>query len=341
MKMIMKQHLKQKVQSIDPARFGRVAVLCGGNSAERDISLDSGKNILKALLAAGVDSFALDPRYGVSTLANKTFDRAFIALHGRGGEDGSIQGVLELMGIPYTGSGVLASALAMNKLMAKQVWDAQGIATSPYRVPSQDADWKEVMSYFDGPAMVKPAHEGSSFGMSRVTNHTELASAYKEASLYDALVFVEKWIAGSEYTVAILDNTPLPVIGVKPQGKYYDYYAKYVADDNQFLLPCGLSEALESAVKDQALKAYHALGCRGWGRVDIILDSAGQPWVLEINSVPGMNQESLMPMAAEAAGLNYQNLVLSILSSTLHESETGYQESTMLKTSLKMVSQAV
>ncbi len=313
----MEQYSKKSDDSFDPQSFGRVMVLAGGSSAERDISLDSGRNVLGALKDAGIDCFMVDPRDSLSPLITEQYDRAFIALHGRGGEDGSIQGTLELLGKPYTGSGILASALAMNKLKAKQVWDSVEVSSAPYKLLSEATDWKAVMSWFNGPAMVKPAHEGSSIGMCRVTTAEQLATAYKEAADYDSLVFAEKWIPGSEYTVAILDGVALPVVGVKPGREYYDYQAKYIEDDNQFLLPCGLPEEAEQKVKDQALKAFHALDCEGWGRVDIILDDSGQPWVLEVNSAPGMNRESLTPMAAEAAGLNYQHLVVEILKTTL------------------------
>ncbi|OZG70798.1 D-alanine--D-alanine ligase [Hahella sp. CCB-MM4] len=313
----MEQYSSKPDEAFDHQSFGRVMVLSGGSSAERDISLDSGRNVLGALKDAGIDCFMVDPRESLSPLITEQYDRAFIALHGRGGEDGSIQGTLELLGKPYTGSGILASALAMNKLKAKQVWDSVNVASAPYQLLSKETDWAAVMSWFGGPAMVKPAHEGSSIGMCRVTTAEQLEAAYREAAEYDSLVFAEKWIPGSEYTVAILDGNALPVVGVKPGREYYDYQAKYLEDDNQFLLPCGLSDALEQTVKNLALKAFDALDCRGWGRVDIILDDAGQPWVLEVNSAPGMNRESLTPMAAEAAGLNYQNLVVEILKTTL------------------------
>ncbi|WP_020410107.1 D-alanine--D-alanine ligase [Hahella ganghwensis] len=316
----MEQYLKHQNESFQAKQLGRVMVLAGGTSAEREISLDSGRNVLGALRDAGVDSFMVDPKDGLMPLLTETYDRVFIAMHGRGGEDGSIQGTLDLLGKPYTGSGVLASALAMNKLKAKQVWESAGVATAPYVQLSENTDWEGVVAHMQGPVMVKPAHEGSSIGMCRVSTAEELAAAYRTAAKYDNLILAEKWIPGSEFTVAILGREALPVVGVKPGRDYYDYHAKYVADDNQFLLPCGLSEAQELAVMEQALRAFQALDCDGWGRVDLIVDEAGTAWLLEVNSAPGMNRESLTPMAAEAAGFNYQNLVLAILRTTLAKS---------------------
>jgi len=238
-------------------------------------------------------------------------------LHGRGGEDGAIQGALELINKPYTGSGVLASALAMDKLRTKQLWETRNIATPPYAILDKDTDWDAEMARFDGPVIVKPAHEGSSIGMRKVANGKELKEAYYEASRFDSLVFAEKWVTGAEFTISILEEVALPVIGVQTHREFYDYDAKYIANDTRYMLPCGLDTAKEEVYQNLSVKAYQALGCEGWGRVDLMQDDDGQPWLLEVNTVPGMTDHSLVPMAAKAAGLSFQDLVVAILMTTL------------------------
>ncbi len=311
------EQIRLQVSNIDVSLFGRVAVLFGGASAERDVSLKSGQAVLDALLAAGVDAFALDPQHGLTDVVGTLFDRAFIVLHGRGGEDGCIQGALELMDKPYTGSGVLASALAMDKLRTKQLWETLGIATPPYVILDKDTDWDAEMARFACPAMVKPAHEGSSIGMRKVTSGAELKDAYFEAARFDTLVFAEKWITGAEYTTSILEESALPIIGLQTHRDFYDYDAKYIVDDTRYMLPSGLDEEKETAYQELSVRAYQALGCKGWGRVDLMQDAAGQPWLLEVNTVPGMTDHSLVPMAAKAAGFSFQDLVVAILATTL------------------------
>ncbi|WP_020409312.1 D-alanine--D-alanine ligase [Hahella ganghwensis] len=317
------EQLKQRVDSLDVNAFGRVAVLFGGASAEREVSLKSGKAVLEGLLAAGVQAFALDPVNGISSVVEAEFDRAFIVLHGRGGEDGTMQGVLELMGKPYTGSGVLASALAMDKLRTKQIWESMGLATPVYCVLQESTDWEAAIRDLNGCAMVKPAHEGSSIGMRKVSSAQELRDAYQEAAKYDSLVFAETWITGAEYTVSILEQSALPVIGLQTHHDFYDYDAKYIANDTRYLLPCGLPEATEAAFKKLSEEAYRAVSCEGWGRVDLMVDADGKPWLLEVNTVPGMTDHSLVPMAARQAGFSFQEMVVAILSTTLDKRAGG------------------
>ncbi len=315
------EQLKQRVDTLDVTEFGRVAVLFGGDSAERDVSLKSGKAVLDALIAAGVDAFALDPKDGLASVVTAEFDRAFIVLHGRGGEDGTMQGVMELLGKPYTGSGVMASALAMDKLRTKQIWESMGLSTPVYRVLDENTDWDAAIRDLNGCAMVKPAHEGSSIGMRKVLSAQELRDAYLEAAKYDSLVFAETWITGAEYTVSILEQSALPVIGLQTHREFYDYDAKYIANDTRYLLPSGLPDATEAAFKELSEKAYLALDCEGWGRVDLMVDAHGQPWLLEVNTVPGMTDHSLVPMAAKQAGFSFQELVVAILSTTLNTAQ--------------------
>lgn len=302
---------------MDVRRFGRVAVLFGGTSAERQISLISGKAVLDALQAAGVDAVAFDPaERPVAELA--AFDRAFIVLHGRGGEDGTMQGLLELLKIPYTGSGVLASALGMDKERTKQVWIASGLPTPKYRRLHVDTDFAKVVADLGLPLMIKPSHEGSSIGMCKVMKAEELPQGYASAAAYDSEVIAETWIGGGhEYTVVILGDRALPVIRMKTDRDFYDFEAKYQAHDTQYLCPCGLSPEKEKQLQALALEAFTAVGATGWGRIDAMLDEAGNFWLLEINTVPGMTDHSLVPMAAKAAGLSFTDLVLAILAQTL------------------------
>lgn len=304
--------------TMDMRKFGKVAVLLGGTAAERQISLISGKAVLEALQAAGVDAHAFDPaERPVTELA--TFDRAFIVLHGRGGEDGTMQGLLEWMKIPYTGSGVLASALGMDKARTKQVWIGCGLPTPKYARLSAGMDFAAVVADLGLPLMIKPAHEGSSIGMCKVEKAEELPAGYANAAAYDSEVIAERWITGSEYTVSILGDRALPVIRMKTDRNFYDFEAKYQAHDTQYLIPCGLTPEKEQELQDLALRAFAAVGASGWGRIDAMMDGEGRFWLLEVNTVPGMTDHSLVPMAAQAAGLSFRDLVLAILAQTLGE----------------------
>ena len=297
--------------------FGKVAVLFGGRSAEREVSLNSGSRVLAALRRQGVDAHAFDPaERQLDDLAG--FARAFIALHGRYGEDGTIQGALELMGIPYTGSGVMASALGMDKWRTKLLWQAAGLPVPPYLMLDDATDLAAVEAVLGLPLFVKPACEGSSIGITKVKRPGELAAARAEAARHDSLVIAERAILGGEYTVAILGNQALPIIKIEPSNEFYDYEAKYLRDDTAYRCPCGLTETRESELRQQALDAFRVLGGRGWGRVDFLLDRAataggGAAYFLEVNTSPGMTDHSLVPMAARAAGMSYDDLVVRIL----------------------------
>ena len=292
--------------------FGKVAVLLGGTSAEREVSLMSGGGVLAALQARGVDAQAFDP--AERTFGElSAFDRVFVALHGRGGEDGTIQGVLELMGVPYTGSGVMASALGMDKWRTKLLWRAAGLPIPEFVLLGEDSDFAAVERELGLPLFVKPACEGSSIGVVKVRAPGELAAAYREAAKYDRLVLAEKAVLGGEYTCAIVGDTALPVVKIEPATEFYDYEAKYLRDDTAYRCPCGLSAEQEAAIQAQALQAFRVLGGRGWGRVDFLMDEAGNPYFLEANTSPGMTDHSLVPMAARVAGLDYEALVLQVL----------------------------
>lgn len=302
--------------AVDVKAFGKVAVLFGGKSAERPVSLVSGKAVLDALLQAGVAAEAFDPaERPVAELA--AYDRAFIVLHGRGGEDGAMQGLLEWLGLPYTGSGVMASALGMDKSRTKQLWQGSGLPTPAYRQLEAGMDFDAVVAELGLPLMVKPVREGSSIGMRKVEQPHELPEAYVFAATYDRDVIAESWVTGSEYTCSILGDRALPVIRMKTDRNFYDYEAKYQSNDTQYLIPCGLSATQESELQALALKAFSAVGAKGWGRVDAMMDEQGRFWLLEVNTVPGMTDHSLVPMAAKAVGLDFQALVLAILSQTL------------------------
>jgi len=304
--------------SVAPQAFGRVAVLFGGRSAEREVSLRSGQAVLEALQSAGVDAFGIDVGEDLLVrLGSERIDRAFIVLHGRGGEDGSMQGLLECAGIPYTGSGVLASALAMDKLRTKQIWQSLGLPTPHHAVLASEADCHAAAQALGFPLIVKPAHEGSSIGMAKVGDVEGLVAAWKAASIYDSQVLVEQWIQGPEFTVALLRGQVLPPIGLGTSHSFYDYEAKYLASDTQYRIPCGLDAAREQELKSLCARACEALGVQGWGRVDVMQDAAGLFWLLEVNTVPGMTDHSLVPMAARAAGLDFQQLVLAILADSL------------------------
>ena len=307
--------------------FGRVAVLMGGWSAERAISLESGNAVCAALKRKGVDAQAIDlDRAVFKRLKEGGFDRVFIALHGRGGEDGVIQGALEAMGIPYTGSGVLGSALAMDKYRTKLIWMSLGVPTPPFMGLVADFDADRVVQTLGLPFMIKPAQEGSSLGASKVTAAEQLRSAWQTAFRYDSSILAERWITGKEYTVALLEDEPLPLIQLKTPREFYDYEAKYIDGRTQYLCPCGLPESRERELQVLALQGFRALGAHGWGRVDMLVDEEGQPWLIEVNTVPGMTSHSLVPMAAKAAGIGFDDLVLRILKTSLSTVTSGAQE---------------
>ncbi len=292
--------------------FGKVAVLFGGTSAEREVSLNSGARVLAALQGQGIDAHAFDPA-SEALDALKGYDRAFIALHGRHGEDGTIQGALEVMHIPYTGSGVLASALAMDKFRTKLMWQAVGLPIPEYALLYGDSDFAEVEEELGLPLFVKPAREGSSIGVTKVKARGDLAAAYAEAARHDPLVIAEKGVMGGEYTVGILGDLALPVIKIEPATDWYDYEAKYLRDDTRYLCPSGLPAAQEERIRREALEAFRILGGRGWGRVDFLMDEEGKHYFLEVNTAPGMTDHSLVPMAARVAGMDYPTLVRRVL----------------------------
>ena len=294
-------------------KIGRIAVLFGGNSAERQISLQSGAAAIEALQSLGVDVVSIDTQENaVAQLQQQELSGAFIALHGVGGEDGKIQGLLEFLNIPYTGSGVLASSLCMDKLRTKQLWSGVNLPSAQYLALEKSTDWVQALAYLGGEAMVKPAHEGSSIGMSRVNTPQALKKAYEEAAQYDTSVLAEQFIVGAEYTVAILNGEALPPIRLQPNSDFYDFNAKYLADDTQYLCPCGLVQAKEEELKQLAKAAFKAVGAEGWGRVDIMANAAGEFYLLEVNTVPGLTGHSLVPMAAQAAGIDFETLILRI-----------------------------
>ena len=306
-------------------KFGKVAVLMGGHSAEREVSLMSGGGVLKALRSRGVDAHAFDPALrDLSELKTEGIERCFIALHGRFGEDGTVQGALELLGIPYTGSGVMASAISIDKVMTKRVWLAEGLPTPKYQLLRRGVSTREqVLKVPDDlglPVIVKPAREGSSIGVAKVQGYSEMAAAVEAASLLDADVLCEQFIAGDEVTCPVMGSgdsaRALPVIRIVAPAGNYDYNNKYFTDDTKYLVPCGLPPGEEQAIQQLVLKAYRVLGCRGWGRLDVMIDAATrQPYLLEINTSPGMTGHSLVPMSARAAGLSYEDLCLQLLAS--------------------------
>jgi len=302
--------------------FGKVAVLFGGKSGEREVSLKSGSAVLAALLRKGVDAHAFDPAERDLHELDQ-FDYAFISLHGRFGEDGTIQGALELMEIPYTGSGVLASSVGMDKWRTKLLWRSAGIATPDFELIDANSDFAAVESRLGLPLFVKPANEGSSIGISKVKQAGNLKAAYELAAKSDPLVIAEKFVGGGEYTVGILGEQALPIIRIVPANEFYDFDAKYLRDDTQYLCPCGLTAAKEAQIQAEALQAFRAIGGRGWGRVDFLMDESGKHYFLEVNSSPGMTDHSLVPMAAKAAGIGFDDLVMQILSMAMNASEAG------------------
>ncbi len=298
--------------------FGRVAVLMGGAAAEREVSLRSGKAVLEALLSRGVDAVGLDVGGNpVEPLLESRYDRVFNIIHGRGGEDGVVQGALEAMGIPYTGSGVLASALAMDKLRTKLCWLGAGLPTPRWMLLEQPEDIDRCAKELGFPLIVKPANEGSSIGMSRAENPEELRKAWEVAALYQCQVFAEFWITGSEYTATVLNGQALPLIRLETPNVFYDFDAKYRANTTRYHCPCGLSAEKEAECQELTVKACKILGVEGWGRVDLFIDSAERPWLIEVNTVPGMTDHSLVPMAAKAVGIEFNELVWRILETSL------------------------
>lgn len=304
--------------SADMSRFGRVAVLYGGLNAEREVSLNSGAAVLKGLLDAGVDAHGIDVGSDIiAVLQQGQFDRVFNILHGRMGEDGVIQGALELMGIPYTGCGVAASALCMDKLTTKRVWQAVGLPTPEYRILTAEMDFDAVVGELGLPLVVKSACEGSSVGLTKVKQASQMAAAYELAAQSGVAVLAEQWITGAEYTVSILDGEVLPAIRIEPDGELYDYEAKYISDNTQYHCPCGLDTADEAAVQQLALQAFRTVNGRSWGRVDLMRGDDGRNWLIEVNTNPGMTGHSLTPKAAAAVGMSFSELVVRILETTL------------------------
>ena len=297
-------------------QFGKVAVLMGGWAAEREVSLNSGKAVLEGLLEKGIDAHGVDADRDVLEVLKKgNFDRVFNILHGRGGEDGELQGALEILQIPYTGCGVMASAITMDKLMTKRLWIGSGLPTPAYEILQADTDFEEVVEKLGLPVMVKPAQEGSSIGMSKVTEASQLRPAYEEAAKYDDVVFAEQWVTGKELTLAILDNNVLPSVRLEAdqEADFYDYDAKYISHKTQYYCPSGLSDADEATLSTLSKTAFKVLGGRGWGRVDVMQDSVGTFWLIEVNTVPGMTNTSLVPMAAKQQGMSFADLTVEIL----------------------------
>jgi D-alanine-D-alanine ligase len=308
----------------NPKDFGRVAVLMGGWSTERQVSLWSGDGVLQALQRRGIDAAGIDAsKETLLTLGQQGFARAFNVLHGTGGEDGTLQAVLDLQGVPYTGSGVLASALAMDKLRTKRMWKAEGLPTPDWMSLRSPGDALKAAEQFGYPLFVKPSDEGSSVGISKVKHATQLGSAFRRAAgefeHRPRAVLAERFIAGGEYTCAMLDGQPLPLIRIEPEGEFYDYHAKYISDLTRYHCPAGLDPLHEAELARICARAFELVGGRGWGRVDFMLDAQGKPWLLEVNTVPGMTSHSLVPMAARAAGMDYESLCWAVLETTLGE----------------------
>ena len=319
--------VKSQLSKLDVKSLGRVGVLLGGRSGEREISLMSGNGVLEALLSKGVDAHAFDPGLRCPTeLAKEKFDRVFISLHGRYGEDGTIQGLLELLNLPYTGSGVLASALSIDKIATKQIWLSNGLSTPDFEELTADSDWIAVVKKLGLPLIVKPAHEGSSLGLTKVKSVDELPAAYELAAGLDKKVIAETCIVGDELTCPLVGQgstaDALPVIKIIPPQANYDFHHKYFSNETQYLCPTGLAPEINERVQALALAAYRTLGCRTWGRADVMLDQkTGKPYLLEMNTSPGMTSHSLVPMAAKAAGVSYADLVLWLLNQTMQQKE--------------------
>ena len=302
----------------DPREFGRVAVLLGGDSSEREISLLTGNAVLSALQRRGVDAHAFDPRdRALASLLDERFDRVWIALHGPGGEDGTLQGALEYLGVPYTGSGVMGSAIGMDKLRTKRLAQAIGVATPDYVVLRGSQDFDTAIERLGLPMIVKPATQGSSVGMSKVEREGDLPAAYQAAAALEASVFAEGWVTGKEYTVAVLQGRALPSIRIETPQKFYDYQAKYFRDDTRYFCPSGLSNQAEQHLANLALAAFAAIGASGWGRADFMSDETGRPLLLEVNTIPGMTSHSLVPMAARAVEIDFAELAWRVLETSL------------------------
>jgi len=316
--------VEQIYTSLTPSDYGRVGVLMGGRSSERDVSLQSGSGVLEALRNLGIDAYAFDPGLRpVESMTQEQFDRVFISLHGRYGEDGTMQGFLEQISIPYTGSGVLASAMAIDKQVTKNIWLSQGLATPKFMMLDEYSNWDEVIQYLSLPLIVKPAREGSSLGLTKVKLVSELQEAYQLAAKLDREVMAEQCIVGEELTCPVIGQgkyvQALPMIKIKAPDANYDYHHKYVSNDTQYVCPPGLNPKLEEAIEDLAIRSYQTLGCSGWGRADVMIDqNTNQPYLLEMNTSPGMTTHSLVPMAAKQAGVSYEKLVLWILHQTLN-----------------------
>ena len=319
--------VKAQLANLNVESLGRVGVLLGGRSGEREISLMSGNGVLQALISKGVDAYAFDTGLRNPTeLANEKFDRVFISLHGRYGEDGTIQGLLELLELPYTGSGVLASALAIDKIATKQIWISNGLSTPEFEELTANSDWNAVANHLGLPLIVKPAHEGSSLGLTKVKSVEELPTAYKLAASMDTKVIAETCIVGDELTCPLVGQgdsaEAMPVIKIIPPQANYDFHNKYFSNETKYLCPTGLPVEVDESVQELALSAYKALGCRTWGRADVMLDQkTGKAYLLEMNTSPGMTSHSLVPMAAKAAGVEYADLVLWLLLQTMRQKE--------------------
>ena len=319
--------VKSQLSKLDVKSLGRVGVLLGGRSGEREISLMSGNGVLEALLSKGVDAHAFDPGLRCPTeLAKEKFDRVFISLHGRYGEDGTIQGLLDLLSLPYTGSGVLASALSIDKIATKQIWLSNGLSTPEFEELTPDSNWNAVVKKLGLPLIVKPAHEGSSLGLTKVKSVDELPAAYELAAGLDKKVIAETCIVGDELTCPLVGQgstaEALPVIKIIPPQANYDFHHKYFSNETQYLCPTGLAPEVNERVQELALASYKVLGCRTWGRADVMLDQkTGKPYLLEMNTSPGMTSHSLVPMAAKAAGVSYADLVLWLLNQTMQQKE--------------------
>jgi D-alanine-D-alanine ligase len=299
------------------AQFGKVGVLMGGTAAEREISLISGQAVYSALKKQGINAIAIDIKENAAEqLLNEGLDRVFNVLHGRGGEDGVIQGLLETLGLPYTGSGVMGSAVSMDKYRTKLLWQGLGLPTPGFALVSSEEDIKAAVE-LGFPLMVKPVHEGSSIGMAYVEGVEDLKKAWKAAAQFDRQVMVERWVTGKEYTASILGNRVLPMIRLESSNRFYDYEAKYESDSTQYHIPCGLDELTEQRFAQLAKTAFDATGASGWGRVDLLVDEEDNPWFIEVNSVPGMTSHSLVPMAANAVDISFDQLVWKILEQTV------------------------
>ena len=321
--------MSETMNNIDVKALGKVAVLMGGSSAEREVSLMSGKGVLAALQSKGVDAHAFDPsQQDLGELRKQGFARCFIALHGRHGEDGTVQGALELLGIPYTGPGVMASSIAMDKIMTKRIWRFEGLSTPEWRMAASEQDTRDALAALGAPMIVKPAREGSTIGLSKVSSPEECAQAYALASRYDPEVLCEQFIEGMETTCAVLGQgrsaKALPVIKIVAPDGNYDYQNKYFTDTTQYFCPSGLPAEMEAAIRDLAEKAFRTLGCRGWSRADVMVRASDQQlFLLEINTSPGMTSHSLVPMAARATGMSYEDLCLHLLANASSDAAQG------------------